>query len=70
MCYTFITIILLLYLIFKNIYILVIGGIFIIFYYFNYKEGLTAAEKKALITAKTVKKIGVVKKTVKKVLKK
>jgi hypothetical protein len=70
MWYTFITIILLLYLIFKNIYILVIGGILIIFYYFNYKEGLTAAEKKALITAKTVKNIGVVKKTVKKVLKK
>ncbi len=69
MCNTIglLVIILVLFLLFKNINILVIGLIVIILsYYFNYKEGLTAAQKKALIN-KSATQIG---KTVKKVVKK
>ena len=58
---------LVLFLFFKNKNILLIGLIVIILsYYFNYKEGLTAAQKKALIN-KSATQIG---KTVKKVVKK
>ena len=54
MFYKLIVIILLSYLIFKNNYILGIGGIVLLSYYFTNIEGLTAAQKKAMITAKTV----------------
>ena len=65
MFYKIIVIILLSYLIFKNNYILGIGGIFLLSYYFTNKEGLTAQEKKAMVTKKTVvQKTPAVKKTV------
>jgi len=50
-----VSIVLLLYLLFKNTYILVIGGIVVLlFYFFNYKEG--AANKNSIISAQTLKK--------------
>lgn len=60
-------IILVLYLIFKKIYILGIGLIVIIVsYYFNYKEGLTLEQKKALVNKSASQKGTTVKKVVKK----
>jgi hypothetical protein len=51
---TIVSIVLVLYLLFKNTNILVIGGIVVLLsYYFNYKEG--AKNKNALITAQTLK---------------
>ena len=51
MFYTIIAVFLLLYLLFKNNYILGIGVIVILLYLFSYKEGLTNAQKKQKITA-------------------
>jgi len=65
MFYKIIVVILLLYLIFKNNYILGIGGIVLLSYYFINIEGLTAQQKKAMVTQKTiVQKKPAVKKTV------
>jgi len=65
MCNTLVLLILVLvaYLIFKNKYILVIGGIVLLSYFFNYKEGLSAVQKKELIN-KSAKLVTPVKKTV------
>ena len=60
-------IILVLYLIFKNIYILGIGIIVIIVsYFFNYKEGLKVEQKKALVNKSASQKGTTVKKVKKK----
>jgi hypothetical protein len=53
---------LLAYLIFKNKYILVIGGIVSLISYFNYREGMSAAQRKALINKSAKLKSPVVKK--------
>jgi hypothetical protein len=65
MCNTLILLIfiLLAYLLFKNKNILVVGVIVILLsYYFNYREGMTAAQKKAKINKSAVLKAPVVKK--------
>lgn len=60
-------IILVLYLIFKKIYILGIGIIVIIVsYFFNYKEGLKVEQKKALVNKSASQKGTTVKKVKKK----
>lgn len=68
MCNTLILLIfiLLAFLLFKNKNILVVGVIILLLsYYFNYKEGLTAAHQ-AKINKSAVLKVPVVKKTIKK----
>lgn len=67
MCNTLVLLIFFLvaFLIFKNKNILVIGVIVVLSsYYFNYKEGLTAAQKKALINKSANLKGVVVKKVI------
>ena len=67
MCNTLVLLILFLvaYLIFKNKNILVVGVIVVLSsYYFNYKEGMSAAQKKALINKSAKLKTPIVKKVV------
>ena len=53
---TIVSIVLVLYLLFKNTNILVIGGIVVLLsYYFNYKEGAANKKTSALISAQTLK---------------